>query len=352
MYAARRQILAMIHPEKAAKGLSDQYFTQTLLPDFMLEHPDLSADWDVVFDDRGHFREPHRQNERERIIGLGTLAVRQYIASWTAHVSDTVGHTWLPFDLDTSGPANRYHAVLFIEKEGFDELIAQAQIAERFDIAPMSTKGMSNTAARRLVDELSGRGVTIYVLHDFDKSGFSILRTLRTDTRRYRFSRTPKVIDLGLTLADVQAMDLQSEPQNHRQHADPKRELERCGATPDEQAFLVGERRYNPSTGKMYWTGQRVELNAMTSDQFVAWLEHRLTEHGVAKVIPETETLVKAYRLAMRTKAFNAELARMQDSIEQEPIAIPDDLRERIQAVLQEQPELSWEAAAWKIVQE
>jgi DNA topoisomerase VI subunit A len=74
-------------------------------------------------------------------------------------------------------------------------VIQQAQIAERFDIALMSTKGMSNTAARRLVDELSRIGVTIYVLHDFDKSGFAILST-------------PKVIDLGLTLADVQTMDL------------------------------------------------------------------------------------------------------------------------------------------------
>ena len=33
-------------------------------------------------------------------------------------------------------------------------------------------------------------------------------------------------------------------------------------------------------------TGQRVELNAMTSDQFVAFVERKLTEHGAAKVIP------------------------------------------------------------------
>jgi DNA topoisomerase VI subunit A len=108
--------------------------------------------------------------------------VRQYIASWQGTVRDTIEHIFLPFDVKTSGPAHRYQAVLFIEKEGFDELIQQAQIAERFDIAPMSTKGMSNTAARRLVDELSQLGVTIYGLHDFDKSGFSILHTLRTNS--------------------------------------------------------------------------------------------------------------------------------------------------------------------------
>jgi hypothetical protein len=217
----------------------------------------------------------------------------------------------------------------------------------------MSTKGMSNTAARRLVDELSLLGVTIYVLHDLDKSGFSILHTLRTDTRRYRFRATPKVIDLGLTLADVRAMDLQSEPQNYRQEVDPKRELARCGATPDEQAFLVGaERRRNTSTDKWYWPGQRVELNAMTSDQFVVWIERRLTEHGVTKLIPTPDTLAKAYRLAMRTNALNAELARLQDTTHREAIAIPHNLEARVQVVLQQSPELSWDAAVWKLVQD
>jgi DNA topoisomerase VI subunit A len=40
------------------------------------------------------------------------------------------------------------------EKEGFTEILSAARIAERFDIAIMSTKGMSSTAARRLVDNM------------------------------------------------------------------------------------------------------------------------------------------------------------------------------------------------------
>jgi DNA topoisomerase VI subunit B len=351
MYAARRQILAMIHPDQAAKGLNAQYFTQTLVPDYMNEHPDETAGWDVVFDDRGHFREPHQQNGRERIIGLGTLAVREYIASWQGTVHETIHHIFLPFDLETSGPEHRYQSVLFVEKEGFDELIQQAQIAERFDIAPMSTKGMSNTAARRLVDELSRMGVTIYVLHDFDKSGFSILHTLRTDTRRYRFKSTPKVLDLGLTLDDVNEMALQSEPVNYRQKVDPRIDLSECGATTQEQAFLItGDRRRNPRTGKFYWPGQRVELNAMTSDQFVDWIERRLAEQGVGKVIPPAKTLAKAYRLATRTKAINDELARIQEHMQERPIEIPDDLQDQVTVFLQAHREHSWDTAVWHIV--
>ena len=44
MYAART-----VSQERTDKQLDDQYFTQTLLPDYMEEH---DVDWDVVFDDR------------------------------------------------------------------------------------------------------------------------------------------------------------------------------------------------------------------------------------------------------------------------------------------------------------
>jgi hypothetical protein len=54
---------------------NSQYFTQHLLPDYMDEYPDKTANWDVVFDARGHLREPHTG----LMIGLGTLEVRRYI---------------------------------------------------------------------------------------------------------------------------------------------------------------------------------------------------------------------------------------------------------------------------------
>jgi hypothetical protein len=273
------------------------------------------------------------------------------VKSWTHQIYSTIGDVSLPFDVETSGPANRYQSALFVEKEGFDELIQQAQIAERFDIAPMSTKGMSNTAARRLIDELSGAGVTIYVLHDFDKSGFLILHTLRTDTRRYQFQSTPKVIDLGLTLADVQAMDLQSEPVTYQHELDPKRDLARCGATAAEQAFLVQEQHWNGTKEKWYWTGQRVELNAMTSDQFVAWLERKLMEAGVQKVVPTREVLARTYRKAVRTNAINAEIERLQETMRHEPIVLPrGDLTAEVAWELQHTPAQSWECVMMQLV--
>ena len=47
--------------------------------------------------------------------------------------------------------------------------------------------------------------------------------------------------------------------------------------------------------GRGGWFGERVELNAMTSGQFITWLEGKLDEHEVRKVVPDEEALAKAY---------------------------------------------------------
>ena len=81
--------------------------------------------------------------------------------------------------------------MLFIEKEGFDDLFDAVQLRERYDLAIMSTKGMSVTAARELVDGYGQAGIPVFVLHDFDKSGLSIAHTLGTSSRRYTFQQPP-----------------------------------------------------------------------------------------------------------------------------------------------------------------
>ena len=62
--------------------------------------------------------------------------------------------------------------MLFIEKEGFLPLFEAVHLAERYDLAIMSTKGMSSTAARTLIDNLCRHQVPLLVLHDFDKADF------------------------------------------------------------------------------------------------------------------------------------------------------------------------------------
>ncbi len=85
------------------------------------------------------------------------------------------------------------------------------KLAERYDIAIMSTKGMSVTASRELVDKLCGEhDIPLLVLHDFDKAGFSIVGTLKRDTRRYTFEHNINVIDIGLHIDDIDGLETES----------------------------------------------------------------------------------------------------------------------------------------------
>jgi hypothetical protein len=335
MYAARPLVLQLLDGRPCWKHSS--YFTQHLLMDFIEESPSLTQNWDVVFDDRGHFEEPHTG----MMIGLGTLKVRAYISGWDGRRKEEEDNLpALAHDYPTSGPRGRYKYALFVEKEGFNSLLEAAEIAERYDLAIMSTKGMSVTAARNLVEHLTTEGVTILVLHDFDKSGFSILHTLQSDTRRFQYTHTPNVIDLGLRLADVEAMQLESEPVEYGRGVDPRENLRQSGATEEECDFLV-----NSDTGDG-WSGKRVELNAMTSPQLLEWLEAKLAEEGVEKVIPDQETLQKAFARAHKVKTAEEAMANADDGG-----PLPDDLAQQIREKQMKDPTLSWDEALWQIVQ-
>jgi hypothetical protein len=345
MYAARPYILA--HATKPWSKKTDQWVTQHIIPDFISEHPALTATWDVVFDDRGHFLEPHTATR----IGLGTLAVRGYWRGWTnGQVNPQITtHDVMRTQarVGTSGPHSRYGAVLFVDKEGFDSLWEAVSLAERFDLAIMSTKGMSVTAARQLVEHISDAGVPIYVLHDFDKAGFSILHTLRTTTRRYQFQRAPQVHDLGLRLADVQAMQLDGEPVEYRSDTDPRINLRESGATDDECDFLVHGR-----DAQGIWHGERVELNAMDSEQLVTWLEDKLQVEGVCKVVPDTEVLANAYQRASTLARVQATVAELlQEDAPAAQAVAPDDLATRVTELITDTA-LSWDDAIWQLASE
>jgi hypothetical protein len=337
MYAARDAVLALTGGKFYKHSAS---FTQRDLPNFMIENPELTALWDVVFDARGRFVEPHTARRTD----LGTLEVRRYLSSWTDHLPDAP-RPELSHACPTVGPKNRYRFALFIEKEGFYPLLEATRIAQRFDLAIMSTKGMSVVAARRLVEALSKSGVTILVVRDFDKAGFSIAHTLKTSTRRYQFDSTPKVIDLGLKLTDVLAMNLQSEPVEYKDKADPRVNLRRSGATAPECDFLVSSRTY---TGA--WKGQRVELNAMASDQFITWLEDKLTGAGVGKVTPSDEVLRRAYARAWKVAAIQRAIDEAVKGLD-ENVLMPDDLQEQVSKRI-EGTATPWDEALWSIAKE
>jgi hypothetical protein len=203
----------------------------------------------------------------------------------------------------------------------------------------MSTKGMSVTAARMLADRMCARyKIPLLKLHDFDRSGLSISRTVGSSNRCYTFQNKIEVIDLGLRLTDVETLDLESEVVGlgNDDHGTIRNTLRRNGATNDEIAFLLD--------------GQRVELNAMASDQFIAFVEGKLNEHSIGKVIPAKNRLDEAFRLFMRSQRIEDIVEKAIVEMPDDAIAVPDDLDARVRDYLDENPESPWEHAVRHIV--
>jgi hypothetical protein len=329
MYAARGHI-----QDVTGQQLDDKYFTQTLLPNYVDEN---DVDWDVIYDARGHFAEPHHGE----YIGLGTLEVRNYLAGFSD--STVVDAEFSQAKVATNGPSGSFGAVLFIEKEGFDPILKAARIAERFDVAIMSTKGMSVTAARLLADEMcSEHDIPLLILHDFDKAGFSIAGTLQRDTRRYQYQNHIDVRDLGLTLADVEAMGLEAEYQYHARggRSALERNLRENGASTADIAFMFRDFDDTRST-------RRVELNAMTSPQFVEFVERKLRENGIEKIIPDEDLLVEVYRSMDRGRRLKEAVAKLDEITRCEA---PANLEERVQEILTNDPTMRWDAAVAALV--
>ena len=327
MYAARPVILA----ECDADEFNSVYFTQTLLKDYLELH---SPDWKVVWDARGNLVEPHTGHK----VSLGGLAVKEYMDDWSHDTSCLMPE--IESRIHTRGPNHRFANVLFVEKEGFAPILADAGIGERYDMAVMSTKGIPVDAACDLIQAMHSQDARIFVLHDFDLAGFKIARTLRVGTR---LSEGTDVIDIGLRMEDIEG--LPSEPVSYKQLEDPASYLlGECDAMEDEADFLVGA----GSPGR--WRGQRVEINAMTSEQLLTWLERKFEEHDVLKVVPDIETLRAAYKRAVFLQCMEARIAELQKEIRGEDVNIPNGISGEIEAMLKEEPNLSWDNAVWRLV--
>ena len=73
-----------------------------------------------------------------------------------------------------------------------------------------------------------------------------------------------------MTLLYANKMGLLREEVIYESKVNPRTRLATCGATEAEQELLVS------GGGPKHWKGERIELNAMTSPQFVDFVERKL----------------------------------------------------------------------------
>jgi len=106
----------------------------------------------------------------------------------------------------------------------------------------------------------------------------------RLDDRLFKFDG--RGLNLGLRLEDVDGLETEDVYFRNRDKAAAN--LAENGTAPEEIEFLLE---------------RRVELNAFASDELIDWLERKLKEHGIRKVIPAASTLAGAYQ-RMRKQAL------------------------------------------------
>jgi hypothetical protein len=201
----------------------------------------------IYRDSRGTLYHPHTGQD----IPLGTINVEGY-----------------------ERPAWTFNKILYCEKEGFFPILKDAGWPERHDCALMTSKGFASRAARDVLDLLgeSGEDLIFYCIHDADAYGTTIYQALQEGTQA-RPGRKVRIVNLGLEPDEAIEMGLQVEAVNRK----GEKGAPVAGyATPEWAECL---------------RGKCVELNAMTTPQFLAWLDRKF-EGRDDKVIPPVEVTV------------------------------------------------------------
>lgn len=114
---------------------------------------------------------------------------------------------------------------IWIEKSALAGVIDP--VTEEYDVPLMPTGGFtSETFAYGAVEHLrnSGKTLVIYALYDFDRSGQGAARSLQEKVERFGTEYDVPVIfnDLGLSLEQVQAMNLPTRPPKNKTTADQR----------------------------------------------------------------------------------------------------------------------------------
>ena len=241
----------------------------------------------IYRDDRGVLYHPHLREQ----IPLGTRSVEQY-----------------------ARPEWMFNKVLYCEKEGFFPTLIDACWAERHDCALLTSKGYATRAVSDLLDHLgqSDEDLTVFCLHDADGPGTMIYHCLREATRAGS-ERSIHVINLGLDPEEALGMGLPEESVTKK----------------DGKAVPVAD--YLDDDWRDWLQTHRVELNAMSTPKFLAWLDGKMEDYS-GKVIPPDDVLHAHLEQTVRATArqWLVERAVRDARVDEETDAIVARLRPRL----------------------
>jgi post-segregation antitoxin (ccd killing protein) len=263
-----RQILYVVRKivsDETGQTLTTANF-DSIITDHEAEHGEIAG---MYREPRGTLYHPHRGET----ITIGTLMVEDY-----------------------ERPVWTYNKIVYIEKEGFAEALKDSRWCERHDCATASSKGFTTRAVRDLVDKLAEHDepVTVFCVHDADAYGTMIYQTFQQETRA-RGARKIKIVNLGLEPWEGIEMGLEIESVKEGERHKPV-------------ADYVCERDDGDHWEQWLQTN-RIELNAMTTPEFIAWLDGKVARYE--KLIPPAEVLEAELNERIESKIRDAITSRI-----------------------------------------
>jgi len=305
-----RQLYYALRPfvlEELGQELSYENFSNKIITEYeKLSGKELPG---LYRDDRGTLYHPHLSQE----ISLGTRSVEEYQRpEWT------------------------FKRILYSEKEGFFEILKNVKWPERHDCALLTSKGYASRAARDLLDMLgdTDEDITFFCIHDADAYGTLIYQSLQEATSA-RPKRRVEVVNLGLEPREALEMDLG---------------VERLEGEKAKPVASYVEPEYAE-----WLQHNRVELNAMSTPQFLEWLDRKMAVYGDSKLIPPDPVLADrlhkyARRLLksriteeiLKSQDLEGRVLKAYDQVKPELKRKAESLSELVAAELEEMPEQSW----------
>ena len=257
-YALRPIVMDELHEE-----LKIGNFT-SIITDYEADNGEIPG---MYREPRGSITHPHR-NET---ITLGTLMVEDY-----------------------ERPIWTFNKLLYIEKEGANEALKAVRWPELHDCAVMSSKGFSTRAARDLIDKLAEHNepIEVFCAHDADAYGTMIYQTLQEETKA-RGARKITIVNIGLEPWEAVDMGLEVETVE---------EGKRVKAVADYVKMYEDTAPDDEDTWEDWLQTHRVELNAMTTPQFIAWLDAKMAEDGTGKLVPPADVLTTELKARIEKK--------------------------------------------------
>lgn len=330
MYAARPKMLKL----SGRKSFTDSYFSQRVLPLFLQQNPDLTANWKVAYDKRGSVIQPHTGKS----VGLGTVDVDRMQKQKTLMPMTRLSS----FKYTNASPERRFGAILFVEKEGFNQAIEESGLLERYDVALASTKGNSVIALRSLLDEMVTRNpdFKVFTMTDYDISGASIKSTLTKDNElRYVFKNNIRTIPVCVSWEQAETL--------HEQGLSEPVSLDKSLDIDAKFDFLVKHNNVDFEGARfLLHQKRRVEINALTTKEILNLIEAAFAKYA-KKVLPDREHLEGAWQEQLLA-AYIAKLeAEVRDEIaaKQMPYGLLDDVKD----ILENEPTLAWDEAVRRI---